>query len=309
MPYHSSIDNQESSPSRSLMTWEEYENGKDGQLNLPGFTEMPTLAERAFLILAREWRASKFSSQERTKAQGAREEISVLSCLLLASRWGRTFTPLPLNEVQTNRYKHSTSATSQWLDDLAWDLCTYALSDETERQSRTIESLIANLSHHSSSIRGWILDLAWLAHSELPTLYARQAVNELLKNVAVCCCDCSAVLAARFFLKSDDFVEYACQYRPPAGYEAQYEKNVKRLKGELPLSQQAFAHTESECWTLISETLFASYFVPHRLHPAFSRQDLFEHLHNLSAKHVQTTGRSQSTLSGPPAAMGSVIFS
>lgn len=305
MPYLSSIDNQESSPPRPLMTWEEYENGKDGQLNLPGFTEMPTLAERAFLILAREWRTSKLSSKERTKAQGAREEITVLSCLLLATRWGRTFTPLPLNEVQTNRYKHSTNANFQWLDDLAWDLCTYALSDETERQSRTIESLIANLSHHSSSIRGWILDLAWLAHRELPALYARQAVNELLKNVAVCCCDCSAVLAARFFLKSDDFVEYACHYRPPASYEDQYENNVKRLKGELPLLQQAFAQTESECWTLISEILFASIFVPHRLPPTFSRQDLFEHLNRLSAKQIIL---APSATSGPPAVMASVII-
>ena len=184
-----------------LMTWEEYENGKDGQLNLPGFTDMPTLAERAFLLLAREWRASKRSSQERTKAQGAREETAVLSCLLLANRWGRTFTPLPSNEVQTNRHAHGAGANFHWLDDLAWDLCTYALSDDTERQRQngTIESLIANLSHHSSSIRGWILDLAWLTHREIPAIYALQAVNELLKNVAVCSCDCSAALASRFF--------------------------------------------------------------------------------------------------------------
>jgi hypothetical protein len=267
------------------MTWEEYENGKDGQLNLPGFTEMPTLAERAFLMLAREWRASKLSSQERTKAQGAREENTVLSCLLLASRWGSTFTPLPMAEVQTNRYKLGTSTAYQWLDDLAWDLCAYSLSDETERQSLTIESLIANLSHDSSSIRGWILDIAWLSRIELPALYARQAVNELLKNVAVCCCDCSAALAARFFLKSDDFFEYASQYRPPASYETQYKNNLNRLKVDLQLSRQSFMHTESECWTIISEKLFSSFFAPHRLPPSFNVDDLFAHLTRLPEKY------------------------
>jgi len=270
-----------------LMTWEEYENGKDGQLNLPGFTDMPTLAERAFLLLAREWRASKRSSQERTKAQGAREETAVLSCLLLANRWGRSFTCLPLNEIQITRHTHRKDNSFDWLDDLGWDLCTYALSDDAARQRQrlTVESLIANMSHGSSSVRGWILDLAWLAQGEIPAIYARQAVNELLKNVAVFCCVCSVALASRFFLKPDDFLAYARQFRPPTDYEKQYERNLDRLKGELGPSQLGFSQTESECWRLITETLFVSFFVPHRPPPAFTGQDLFEHLRSSLTPH------------------------
>ncbi len=274
-----------STPPPPLMTWEAYENGKHGQLNLPGFTEMPTLAERAFLLIARAWRSSIRSPQAKTKAQGAREETALLSCLLLATRWGRTFTPLPLDEIWQNRYTHRQDNHFQWLDDLAWDLCTYSLSDETERLRRnpTIETLIANLSHESSSVRAWTLDLAWSAHGEIPALYARQALNELLQNVAVYCCDSSAALASRFFLKPDDFLEYARQYRPPSDYQQQYARNMDRLAGVLRLSNQAFAKTESDCWSLIAGELFASFFVPHRLPPAFTGHDLFEHLKRLSS--------------------------
>jgi len=250
-----------------LMTWEEEEAGKIGQMNLPEFTEMPTMAERIFLRLAREWRSSVRSTQNRTKEQGSHEETLLLACLMLAVRWGRAFTPLPMKEIALNRYTYKPGGSSyEWLDQLAWDLCEYALSNEHDRQSqhRTIESLVANLSHGTSSIRIWIVDLAWLFLPEIPLIYNRAAVNELLKNLtsALVYWDSSAALASRFFATPGDFFDYASRVAPPSAWEEQYTERLRSLRTGLTVLDNLFSRLEKDCWDVIVPAFMDKKFVP-----------------------------------------------
>lgn len=257
---------QEMRYSPPLMTWEEEEAGKTGEVNLPGCTEMPTMAERAFMRLARDWRSSVSAEQDRTQEQGWHEDTLVLACLLLVVRWGRGFTSLPKNEIMINRHTHRRDYGGDWLDDLAWDLCEYALLNDYDRQiqHRTIEALVANLSHDKSSIRVWIVNLAWLFFSEIPAIYNRAAVNELLKNVATAIIywNNSAALASRFFVSPGDFLDYAYQARPSKGWDDQYTDRLNSLKGELTTGHELFSHLEKTCWDVIVPAFMDKKFVP-----------------------------------------------
>jgi len=272
----------EERPVIPLMTWEDYENGKEGPLNLPGFTEMPALAERVFFILAREWRASVKSGKPRSKERVLHEATIVLSCLLLTVRWGGTFTRLVMLEISTNRNVYRVDDGGRWLDDLAWDLCRYLLADLTSRKSMTdvIETLVANLDHHRSAIRIWIMDLTWLFRAHIPVVYIKATVDALLKNLADTLIGPfqSAALASRFFITSEAFFTHAQQFRPPATFKDQYEACLSDLKSTLPTAIAPFLETENQCWQLITETIFGKLFVPFALPPAFVGKDLFPHL-------------------------------
>jgi len=272
----------EETPVIPLMTWEEEENGKEGQLNLPAFTDMPTLAERAVIHLAREWRESVVTNKPHNKQQGAREETIILACLLLSVRWGSAFTTLPLREVDRNSHLNRGDYGFAWMDSLGWDLCRYALSDPLDRRhlNRTIEILVANLAHGSSSVRLWVMDLGWLVKPLVPVLFIEATVNALLKNLADTLVGPmqAAALAARFFLVPEDFISFASRFRPPATFNNQYAARLADLKSTLHSASAPFVETENQCWQIITDAILGKLFVPLKLPPAVEGKDLFPHL-------------------------------
>lgn len=265
-----------------LMTWEEAENGKQGQLNLPAFTEMPTLAERAFILLAREWRKSVQSNEPLTNLQAIREQKTIWACLFLAVRWGQTFTALPAKEVGANQWSCRHKSTYGWLDRHAWDLCEYCLL-KTPRSSppiRVIDQLVAALSHEDSSARKRVFDFVWLAVPKIPAAYTVAAVQALLKDVAgtLRWHSHAAALASRFFNTRTCFITYAEQFQPPAEYARQYAERLGKMERRLADICTPFVEIENQCWQLITETIFGKLFVPFALPPAFEGKDLFPHL-------------------------------
>jgi hypothetical protein len=269
-------------PPAPLMTWAEEENGKEGQLNLPAFTDMPILAERAFILLAREWRESIRSDEPLTNLQTIREQKIIWACLLLAVRWGQAFTSLPINEVRANQWPCRHKSIYGWLDTQAWDLCEYCLS-KTPRSDppiSVIDQLVAALAHEDSSVRKRVFDFVWLTVPKIPAAYTVATVQALLKDVA----DTlrwhthAAALASRFFTTRTFFIAYAEQFQPPAEYARQYAERLGRMERRLADICTPFIEIENQCWQLITETILGKLFVPFTLPPAFEGKNLFPHL-------------------------------
>lgn len=265
-----------------LMSWEEEESGKEGQLNLPAFTDMPTLAERAFILLAREWRKSVRSNEPLTNIQAIREQKTIWACLLLAVRWGHTFTSLPAREVGSNQWSGRHNNKFGWLDRQAWDLCEYCLL-KTPRSSppiRVIDQLVAALSHEDSSTRKRVFDFVWLAVPKIPAAYTVAAVQALLRDVAgtLRWHSHAAALASRFFNTRTCFITYAQQFQPTTEYAQQYAERLGKVERRLADVCTPFIEIENHCWQLITETLLGKLFVPFALPSAFEGKDMFPHL-------------------------------
>ncbi|MBU0714220.1 MAG: hypothetical protein KJ964_02545 [Verrucomicrobia bacterium] len=243
-------------PPPPIMTWEEIEQGCPGQLdlNIPKLIPIPTVAERAFLVLAREWQAD-YEAQTAPRRLTSHMGDLALACLLLAVESGSKFTDVARQQMEINRLTAAAYDHPSWMNELPWELCqlSHLMSP---LQSDAVDELTANLDHHNSSIRCWMMELGWFV---VPWLNPVEATARLLKNLADTLIGQfrAAGLAARLLDKSEEFMAFARSFTPPDSFEDQYQNRLKRVK-ELGIQavQAPFWETEAICRKEIERAVF-----------------------------------------------------
>jgi len=232
-------------PPPPIMTWEEIEQGCPGQLNFPGLIPIPTVVERAFLVLAREWQA-EYEAQPAPKWLTSHMGDLALACLIVSVDWGNKFTDVARKQMETNRLTAAAHDHPSWMNELPWELCQSSFL-MSPLQSDAVQKLTVNLDHHNSSIRCWMMEIGWFV---VPWLNPIEATTRLLKNLAdTLRGQFRAVgLAARLFDKEDDFLAFARTFTPPDSFEEQYQNRLKRVE-ELGIQtvQAPFWATEAIC--------------------------------------------------------------
>ena len=212
----------------------------------------PMVAEQAFLRLAREWLAKvKGIPKEDPLPRDA--DVLALSCLLLTVEWGTDFTPVAYDQMQISHQALSNRGILSWIDQLSWKICR-ASSFKPAHQSDGIGELTVNLNHHSSSIRWWMMRMAWFA---VPWLSRVEVTDRLLSNLAntLAWPFEAAGLAARFFDNTNTFLSFARDYKPPELFEDQYRERLKLLEEFGILQVQApLWRLECECRKAIEQT-------------------------------------------------------
>lgn len=238
-------------PPPPIMTWEEIEQEQSGQLDFPALISTPTVAERAFLALAREWQAEVERSPKDSALPRA-VDVRALSCLLLAVEWGADFTSVARDQMETNRLAAEGRREMSWMDQLSWNLCL-ASSLVSPSQCSAMQELTANLDHHNSSIRCWMMEIGWFA---VPWLNPVEAAVRLLKNLADTLAGpfMAAGLAARFFDNADGFLGFARHFKPPDSFAEQYRNRLKYVEEHgIREIQAPFWETEAICRKAIEQ--------------------------------------------------------
>ena len=235
------------------MNWEEHERNTSGQLDIPTLVETPTVAERVFVELSREWFAiAKNTPKDRALPRDA--DLLTLACIMLAVEWGKTFSEVANAQMGINRAFAENRRQPSWHDVLPWDLSVIVyLLDITH--SEPMQMLLANLDHHNSSIRCWMMEIAWFA---FPRLNSEMALEKLFKNIADTLggVDLAIGLASRFFSNTDDLMAAARAFKP-TDFEDQYQSRLKVIEENGAQSfQSSLWKTEACCRKNIQEAIF-----------------------------------------------------
>lgn len=208
------------------MNSEDAEYNSPGQLEIPALVETPTIAERAFIELSRAWlTAAKKTPNDAALPRDA--DIKALSCIMLSVEWGKSFTEVARSQMESNRYAAEIRRKLSWADELPWKLCSNS-NLVNPMASEAFYQLHANLDHHNSSIRGWMMEMAWCS---FPFLNSEYALDKLFKNIADTLggVDLAVGLASRFFSNTDDFMTAAQAFKP-TDFEDQYQDRLKIIK-------------------------------------------------------------------------------
>lgn len=231
------------------------------QMSLPGFSKVPTMGERVFLLLARQWYAD-IQTIDRHKAPPRSLDLLSLSCLLLSVEWGRDFTDVARDQMNINEEESNEAfGPYPWLDQIPWQLCQASL-ETTPSDSEAVEHFTANLAHHNSSIRVWMLEIGWITRSWLD---ASKAIPLLLKNLADTLAGqfMSAGLAAAIVAREDiegdgedKFYKIAedCDFLV---FQEQYLDRLNYIKEHgIGVCQSLFWMLETQCRRIISQAAF-----------------------------------------------------
>lgn len=263
-----------------VMTWEDVEEGRRGQLEFPALATLPSMAERTFLVLAREWQAEALSKAGGCHYSRQAERLQ-LACLLLVVEHGKAgngFTRVACDQINANNQTAIDRRAKRWHDGWSWGLCWSALA-RTPAKTFAVETLISSLDHPNSSIRDWMLELGWMV---APLLSRDQALVPLLTNFADKLGGVweSMGLAARFFQSTEDLERFAKEFKPPEDYKDQYEERMKELHTVgIGRMQVHFWRTEAICRSEIARAIMGldlrkNVFLPTPWYP--QRQDSWD---------------------------------
>jgi hypothetical protein len=242
-------------------SWEDLETGKPVQLELPGFTPFPIVAERAFLVLARKWNVD-VQAADRDTSLPREVDILALSCLLLAVEWGDKFTDVARQQMESNRGAAAARGYQSWYDRLPWELCQASMM-VTPSESVAVKKLTVNLDNHHSSIRCWMMEIGWITRSWLA---APEAIPLLLKNLS----DTlggpfkAAGLAVALVSTPDEFWTLARDFKHHDDrFAEQYAHRLKLLEEHGIFDIQAsFWKLEAECRKAIADAVLGLKLVP-----------------------------------------------
>jgi hypothetical protein len=172
------------------------------------------------------------------------------ACLLLAVEWGKRSPETTSVELLACLDK---VAGRFWGDRLPWRLAL-----EFGRHNPCgvggMDELIANLDHHNSSIRLWMMELAWCVRDDLD---ADKAVPRLLQNIAGTLGHWDAALGLCRALHPTDetFWISANAFKPKEDYAAQYRDRLDLARKQgLDVYQQYFELMELRLRRLIGAT-------------------------------------------------------
>jgi len=210
-----------------LLSWEDVENAEAGQLNLPGLSPMPTLAERAFLALARDW-VAKYEEQGDPKRMTTEMSDIELACLLLSIEWGWEFTAVATRQAEINQGIAARHCECSWHLDLVWRLCAVARRQNPEK-SAAVDELLVNLNHEKSDIRIWMMRLAWMVRPWLPK---SEVIERLLDNLANTLAGTGIALGlARAFCESDEELDsHINVFRTDPDFAEQFASRLAKAK-------------------------------------------------------------------------------
>lgn len=220
------------------------------------------LAEQAFIKLASLWHETAAHSDPE-RALPKKADDTALACLLLHSEWGRQFGTAALQRADANARLASTRFPAQrlafldvgsWIDGLPWQLCrpAAALGGDT---GYPMGRLVLSLTHHQSSIRCWMMEIAWMVRASLPI---DEAVPRLLKNVADTLLGVRMAmgLASALCPTNEELDKYIESYVPPEGFADQFNERIAAFRQEgFSLSPTYFWALECRCRRMIEQAV------------------------------------------------------
>lgn len=238
-----------------MLNWKERETGLPGQPPLPSLEDRPSKAEMIFLSLSNEWKKG-------VTAKDAKKDYYLpwdldelaLSCLLLARDYGSSFTEVAKQDMDANITLLEKPLIT-WIYKLPWQLATASM-DENPENSYAVDALVANLNHHNSSIRTWMVEIGWLVRKWLK---AEHSLDPLLENIASALVgvEISWGLAASLFENQDDFYEAAKSWELPENvnhFKSQYDDRCNELsKMGTTYMQGPLWKLEARCRQIITE--------------------------------------------------------
>jgi hypothetical protein len=228
-------------------------DGKPGQLYLRGFAPNSTVAEWAYLVLARQWE-KEVSAADPNRALPISADKLALSSLLLAVAWGREFSNAACQQAEANKEAVADRRVG-WIEQLPWALAQSANPALISRQTDYVDTLTVNLDHPDSSIRIWMMKIGWIVRAWLDPA---EATLRLLKNLADTLGgpNLAAGLAAALAPTEDEFWSLARGFDPPSGFANQYLDRLDQIKKLTVLGiQSPYWKLEAECWKVISDAV------------------------------------------------------
>ncbi len=152
------------------------------------------------------------------------------ACLLICQEHGDKLSHNAAITLANCRRAVADGCEIDWLDALPWDTAIEVLGTQTGDPTRGIDSLIANLTHHRSGIRGYMFELAWFVRDRLRT---DGVANGLLRNVADTIGGWDVSLGLCSFLLDDEdrFWAFADEYQPDDRYADQYRDRLQTVRG------------------------------------------------------------------------------
>lgn len=135
------------------------------------------------------------------------------------------------------------------------------------------EQMIANSSHHNSTTRDWVLDVAYLIRNHIPTNYAFSLQRELLLNIATAILgvEKSAALVLDLLPSGSEFASFATLNRPqfdPA-FTKQYMDRIAdftiRTDRQPFLVAQSFLDVTEDISRILSESALSNVFPSYSL--------------------------------------------
>jgi hypothetical protein len=229
------------------------------QMNLPGFSKVQGLGEDVFLLLARKW-CNDFKKINENDALPESLDLIALSCLLLSLEWGKNFTESALFQIEKSYEVAEARRHYLWHNQLSWQLCESAfVLNPTETEA--VNRLTANLNHHNSSIRCWMLKIAWIIRPWLDPSKALPLLFENLSDALMGPFMSAGLAAAIIGDRNDDldkiFFEKARNFNPSHENENQFQDRIMFIKenGIYP-AQAPFWRLESHCWRIIVRAAF-----------------------------------------------------
>lgn len=242
------------------MNWKEVESNAEGQLDLPGFVRTPYLAERIFVSLCGKWQTIARATPDQ-KPMPREADLYSLACLLVATEWGSKIGRMGWNMAWDNIRWGRRRRENSWYETLTWQLCHSACRG-FPGNSDGEEELNANLNHHNSSLRTWVMETAWFA---FPALDVTVALPALLGNIAntLLGVEMAAGLAVRFYKGMDEFLNSARAYRPPENFVKQYNDRIIQIQ-ELGTTnvQVVYWETEALCRRMVEEAAMSLRLAP-----------------------------------------------
>ncbi|HMP71596.1 MAG TPA: hypothetical protein PKA76_19780 [Pirellulaceae bacterium] len=242
-----------------MLTWEELENGKKGQLPLPGFTIWPTIAERAFVVLARNWH-DEVSKTTKDHGLSRSCDLKAYSCLHLAADWGGEFSEVAQRQASANILLAEAQSSNPWLNRLPWQLCDSFTANRPNSYAHRV--FLANLDHHNSSCRTLMIEMCWFIIEKIDMTEARRRLLKNFGDTLMWPLEAAGV-AAKSFADADQFFEYAETNAPidlfherlRALNSEQYYSRLEKLKDTgITTAQASLWRTEIECRTLIEKS-------------------------------------------------------
>lgn len=224
-------------------------------LEIQGNISVSTVAERAFLVLSREW-LTEYKNQSPIKRDAAQRCLIALACLTLAVEWGQKFSDVARKQIEINRLAVSVRDYFFWLDRLPWKLCAASFL-ASPLQTEAVHELTTNLDHHDSSTRCWMMEMGWFVSSWLDP---EKCTPKLLKNLANTLAYplLAAGLAAKLYSSAEDFMAQAQAFAPPITFEKQYQNRLQTVDDLGTRAVQAyFWQTEAQCRKEIERTVLA----------------------------------------------------
>ena len=189
-----------------------------------------------------------------------------LACLLICESYACFLSDEAINALLSCRKAiPSSNNPVLWLDILPWDLAMDALRSNPGRTEKQLEFnysgkywtlapsgmsmspvnfLVESLNHPNSSIRSFILELAWFVRERIPS---EKAARALLKNAAgtLSYWDRSLGLCSTLFEHEEQFWSFADTFEPPHDFMEQYHDRLKVAReNKLGLYRCSFIELE-----------------------------------------------------------------